>query len=513
MATVFVNGRPFAAICGETLSDFLLRHRLIHPHPCGGKGTCLACRLTAIGNLSAPSEKETSRLSPAQLTSGVRLCCQTRILGDATLSLPAFSGGAADWFDFDRFSPEPSNGLGLAIDVGTTTCAFALCDLHDGTVLTRTAVLNPQINLGQDVLSRISHTDAHPEDVKKMQSLLIETIDRVAADLCRRRDKNPSDITRAVCVGNTVMLHYLAGLDPSPIGRYPYTPPSLFNVEIPAKDLGFSALSNTTVFLPPCIGPYVGADVNTGLLLLPRPEHAFMFVDMGTNGEIAAYSEKEGFLFTSAAAGPAFEGGGISCGMPAVEGAIVAAALDSSGWDLTVQGGREAKGICGSGLLDAIHTLLSQNRLSPEGKFIRNGDAGDPIEIDRGTPVCRITDSVYLLQDDIYRFLLAKAAIAAALDIAGDAAPASTLYIGGGFGTHIPIRKAKDIGLFGSKSFSRVLPVGNTALGGAVTLLISPASRNRLPTITRNCRLIDLNQTDSFQTLFLDHLTFSTERM
>ncbi len=513
MPTVHVNGKQFSAEIGETLSHFFLRYRLIHPHPCGGLGTCLACRIRAVGQLSLPSEKELRSLSPSQLADGFRLSCQTRILGDASVELLPQSGAAVDWESMQTYQSEPTDGLGLAVDIGTTTCAFALINLNSGLILGREAFFNPQISFGRDVLSRISYTDTHPEDISRMQKLLVEQIENAALSLCRAADRDPCEIRRFVCVGNTVMLHYLAGIDPSPIGKFPYTPPTLFDREYSAADLGFSHILSADIYLPPCIGGYIGADIAAGLLLLPVHDSSYVFADLGTNGEIASFSPEHGYLFTSAAAGPAFEGSGISCGMPAAKGAVIDIVRKDGRWDFTVLGQAAPQGVCGSGLLDILAALLSEKRLSPEGRLISLGDKNDPVSFTKGEAVCYLTDNIFLTQKDIYQLLLAKAAIAASLDTVFAYQPTETLYIGGGFGKHLNLHSAIRVGLFGSHTYRAVKPMGNTALGGAVTLLLSPSTRASLPAAFSKHRLLESAGDPTFDSLFIEHLTFSTERM
>ncbi|HCG35019.1 MAG TPA: hypothetical protein DER23_01625, partial [Clostridiales bacterium] len=469
-------------------------------------GTCLNCRLTAGGHLSQPDQDEQTRLSPRELASGVRLACQTRIFGDAFIILPSFGGAAVHWESDSEMPHTPSPGLGLAVDLGTTTCAFVLTDLESGTILNRTSVLNPQVAFGQDVLTRISRVDEQPETLHTLHTQLTEAIDTQAHFLCEQTGRSSRDIHSIVCVGNTIILHFLARYNPTSIGRYPYTPQTLFGTEYPASHFSFHHIPNATVYIPPCINGYIGADITAGLLIPEINKEPFVFLDLGTNGEIAYYSPASGFSFVSAAAGPAFEGGGIEKGMTALEGAITGAKRHRGQWELTVLGGNKATGICGSGLMDVVACLMEEERITPEGRLVRRGDANDPV-IECGEKLlCILEESVYLTQQDIYHCMLAKAAIAAAIDFVMKDRKADTLYLAGGWGKYMQISSARLLGLFGSHSFQTIRPLGNTALGGALTLLVSPKSREILRTCRDNSVCMESAGDHEYSELLVHHM-------
>ncbi len=406
----------------------------------------------------------------------------------------------------------PGNGLyGVAVDVGTTTMVAYLMNLEDGSVIDVDSALNPQRVYGGDVISRSDFASQSEENGRKMQQLVIDKLDGMICGMARRKGIDAGRIFHIVLVGNTTMMHMLAGLTTRNISVSPFIPAVTSELTLPARELGFT-LANAMATVGPCVAGYVGADTVACVLDcgMDRSDELCLMVDIGTNGEIAL-GDKNGIICCSTAAGPALEGAHIKCGMGGVTGAISRVNL-SDGVDIGVIGGGEAQGICGSGLVDAIAGMLDRGYIDEMGGMDED-EMGELAGEDAGRPALMLTDSVMITQRDVREVQLAKAAIAAGIQTLiaqrgcaiGDI---GALYIAGGFGNYIDRERAARIGLLPRELLTRMKPVGNAAGAGAKRMLMSRAELDRASDIARSMEYLELSARADFQDLFVDGMCF-----
>lgn len=406
----------------------------------------------------------------------------------------------------------PGNGLyGVAVDVGTTTMVAYLMNLEDGSVIDVDSALNPQRVYGGDVISRSDFASQSEENGRKMQQLVVDKLDGMICGMARRKGIDAGRIFHIVLVGNTTMMHMLAGLTTRNISVSPFIPAVTSELTLPARELGFT-LANAMATVGPCVAGYVGADTVACVLDcgMDRSDELCLMVDIGTNGEIAL-GDKNGIICCSTAAGPALEGAHIKCGMGGVTGAISRVNL-SDGVDIGVIGGGEAQGICGSGLVDAIAGMLDRGYIDEMGGMDED-EMGELAGEDAGRPALMLTESVMITQRDVREVQLAKAAIAAGIQTLiaqrgcaiGDI---GALYIAGGFGNYIDRERAARIGLLPRELLTRMKPVGNAAGAGAKRMLMSRAELDRASDIARSMEYLELSARADFQDLFVDGMCF-----
>jgi uncharacterized 2Fe-2S/4Fe-4S cluster protein (DUF4445 family) len=421
-------GAKVEAETGVPLRDLLLPFGV--EFPCGGKGRCRRCRVRVLQGSVDESEPDGS---------GWTLACHAGVSGDATLEIGQFD--APVLADDRPFPFHPRPGLGVAIDLGTTTLVAQLVDLATGAVLGVRSGLNPQAVFGADVMTRIEHA-LQPGGRSELQHVIRQALDRMVAELAAGRPL----AAKTVC-GNTAMLHLYDGLDPAPLSRAPFEPVHL---------------ESPNGFLP-CIGGFVGSDVLAGILATGMHESGELtvLIDLGTNGEVVA-GNRDGLLCASTAAGPAFEGGRISCGMRAATGAISEVTVEGNTLRCHIIGGGPPRGVCGSGLVDAAAAALDLGRVAPSGRM--------PAPLD--------LEGVTLTQADIRELQLAKAATAAGVRVllkrlGATAAGVKRVWLAGAFGNYVNRASARRIGLLDWPE-ELIHPAGNTALLGAKMALFAP---------------------------------------
>jgi len=460
-----------------------------HTFPCGGSHRCGKCRVKAIGELSPPSDAEKELLGENALQSDIRLACETKALGDHVtvfIEEETLDDTVLASFDENALPCEANggeDGYGMAIDIGTTTLEIAFFELSNGALCQTVRKANAQRTYGSDVITRIAA--ASEGKLSLMQQAIAEQIDEA-------REAFALPVTKEVIVGNTVMLHLLSGIDPMPLGVAPYRTDELFG-----RDEG-------SRYLAPCASAFIGADAVSAVAVCSlAKEESALLVDLGTNGEIVL-SHKGRLLCASAAAGPALEGGGISCGMPALAGAVRKVSLDESDrLDCQTVGDAPPKGLCGSGLADAVACLL---RL---GIIDKSGYLPKPYVLAEGKD-----GPVSLTPEDIRNLQLAKAAIRTAIDLllkeAGmEADGVKTLYVAGNFGSALNLDSCCAIGLFPIFENAVVKQVGNAALRGAAGMLFSQTFREECERIASAMETLDLSANESFDKRFVENLPFN----
>lgn len=494
VATVRVNGTAYSVAEGTNLGVFLASIGLGH-RPCGGHGRCGQCRVTAGGALNSLTAVEREKLSAEQQSVGVRLACCTVIEGDACVTVDGTAPvvcaeGTAVAGGRPRFSR-----YGVAMDIGSTTLAARLYDTA-GRLLAETGCGNPQTAWGADVVSRVEAALGGAGD--ELASACAQAIDNLWKQLTTAVGIRPTDVDGAVVTGNTAMLSLLVGESVESLARAPFAPPQRFGEVRTAGQLGLTApAAETPVFLPSCIGAFVGADALTAALAVSLQE-GDMLVDIGTNGEIVLCADGR-LRCGSVAAGPAFEGAGISMGMPAADGAVDHVVLQGQTPVPHVIGDGVPRGICGSGLVDAIACLLDTHRLTANGLL-------------RSAPM-PIAPPVSLTQADIRAVQMAKAAVCAGIEtilkaVGRTPADIQTLYIAGGFGHSLDAANAGRIGLIPPETVTRVRAVGNAALVGAAELLLNSASEAESRRLAATASVVELSTDPLFAEAYIRNMNF-----
>jgi len=445
-------------------------------HPCGGRGSCGKCRVELMGEVSAANKDEK--------LAGARLSCQAVILGDAQVTLG--EPDSISQIEMDSAATikavNPMDGkVGAAVDIGTTTIALRLYDLISGELLSESAMENPQTAVAADIMGRIGAA---------MEGKLSVLQTQVRSAVKELLVKAGGDADVMVITGNTTMLYLLTGRDTTCLSAYPFKADTLFDTEI--------QLDGIPAYLPPCMNAFVGADITCAVLASEMcSDKIALLCDIGTNGELALW--KDGILYvTSTAAGPAFEGAGISCGCSSIPGAIDRVWENDGEVHVHTIDDVSAVGVCGSGLIDAAAILLELELMDETGAM------DDDLELAPG---------VVLLQKDIRAVQLAKAAIAAGIKTLLEASETELdqiekFYIAGGFGSHINIASAARIGLIPDELTDRVEVLGNAALAGASSILLNRGNFREIRRIAGMSRHWDLGGNPNFNTHYMDAILF-----
>jgi uncharacterized 2Fe-2S/4Fe-4S cluster protein (DUF4445 family)/predicted metal-binding protein len=478
--------------------------------PCGGKGSCGKC-LVRIRHKGI--EKEV-------------LACQTRaedemeiLLKERGSSLIAEDGSCY------HYPPEQGKekGYALACDIGTTSLVCHLVSCKDGKKLATVSGPNAQKIFGGDVISRIQASIEGK--LTQMQEAIIGQINEMIEELCKKAGMQREEITYAAIAGNTIMEHIFAGLKPDGMGFAPFQPESLFGEEEEAARLGLQIAAGAKLYLLPAVAAYVGGDITADIIALQmqKSREKILLLDIGTNGEIAL-GDEGGILSCATAAGPAFEGGQISMGMPAVEGAISAVHLERAGngrpgFLVDVIGGKEARGICGSGLIDVLALMLEVELIDESGCFADAEDLEENLAAylgeDEDGAFFRLTEKVRITQADVRKLQLAKAAVAAGIQVLLKEAGLTEqeldrLILAGGFGSYLNPRSAAKIGLIPESLLDRTQAVGNAAGEGAVSAAISEEARRDAEALREQVKYVELSTHGDFTEYYVEAMYFAS---
>lgn len=416
--------------------------------------------------------------------------------------------------------------LGVAVDLGTTSVAGSLLDLTTGEILAQAAMLNRQSVFGADVISRIAYAGRSPTAGREMQRAAIETLDELVADLCGIADAEGVNVYQMMVVGNPTMLHLVLGVDAGPLAVAPFVPLFRDAADRSAAELGLDLHPAARLETLPVLGAYVGADTVAGLHAtdLLRGHAVRLFIDVGTNSEIALALPGRA-LATSAPAGPAFEGSGIRCGMTAADGAIHRVRPDpdhEDGLSLDVIGDGEPRGVCGSGIIDALACLLRAGLMDPTGLLRHPAEgtsqplAGRLTDLD-GVRAFRLADRVLLSQKDIRALQSAKSALATGIEVlleTADIGPddIDEILLAGSFGSAIDPASAVAIGMVPDVPVERVRFVGNVATEGARMALLSFRERQMARELPERVEYVELSAREDFNDRFLSCLGFPKVR-
>lgn len=504
--------------------------------PCGGKGTCGKCKVT----VTKPYYKEV-------------LACQTKIcdgmeiiVGGGTITgvgtdMNEAKVSASDEMVVlvDRKSDMQENPVSVygnhssnagtlaACDIGTTTVVCYLIDKETGQIIAVRSGANPQRSFGADVLSRIDaaaradDNDKANGGLQMMQSQIVSLLNGFISDMLTECGR--TKVCLFSVAGNTVMCHLLMGISPEKIGRAPFMPDEYFGREFNPLDIGLENCQTMIIF--PAVSGFVGGDITAGMMETVNCNALTLYLDIGTNGEMAL-GKGDRYVCCATAAGPAFEGAQIEMGMPASKGAVDKVWLEGRRIKYSVIGNDRPVGLCGSGLIDALAVLLKAGIIDENGtilsgqelpilfrSYVFEVEAEDAAQSTESSLAVHIAPGVYITQEDIRKLQLAKGAIAAGIEVlfkeyGCKPCDLDILTFAGGFGNYIDKASAAAIGLFPPELLDRAKEVGNAAGNGAVSAALSQGAWERALDISGDMRYIELASYPHFNEMYVEHMNF-----
>ena len=433
----------------------------------------------------------------------------------------------------DTFESEDEpRSWAVAVDIGTTSVVAFLYSLNDGTLSGHESTLNRQVQFGADVISRIDHVAQEADGLKREQAAIIATINELIDRLCKQYGASPDRIYEVVCCGNSTMQHLCLGISPRPLGRSPFAGLVSRETIANADEIGLDINQAGLLTFMPMLGGFVGADTTACLLELPRNDKPYMVIDLGTNCEVSLRTA-DGILVASTACGPALEGAGLSSGMRACDGAIESVDYleDEQRFSIGVIGGAAPQGLCGSGIIDAVASLLRSGVINSKGKFLKGiareeHPLGNRIEEGEDGRSFVLVDSnehpqggqVRITLKDIRAIQLAKSAIFAGCRIIIDSSglkpsDLSAIYLAGAFGSYIDIENAQYIGLLPTIDSVPIRSMGNGAGLGVQRYLLSREERAFCERIRQQTEHIELAHDKHFTEVYLEGMAFERNVM
>jgi uncharacterized 2Fe-2S/4Fe-4S cluster protein (DUF4445 family) len=418
---------------------------------------------------------------------------------------------------------------GVALDIGTTTIVGALTDLSSGEKKSVASRTNPQVHFGDDVVGRIQYVEEHEDGLDRLHRRLIGCLNEIFLELTDKADIELSEIYEVTAVGNSTMTHLLLGIPPDPIAHAPYVPVIREGIDMKARELKLDVHPSANLHVLPNISGYVGSDT-VAVALAARLMHSddvLLAIDIGTNGEVIM-GNRDRLISCSCAAGPAFEGARIRHGMRASEGAISKVVINDR-IETAVIGGGRARGLCGSGLLDAVAELLRCGMIDSTGRIVQEDklpeDLPDPLRQALTTvkdePAITLVEDhrsktqgpIVLTQRDVRELQLAKAAIWAGIQVVcGEFGlqpnEVSQVLLAGGFGNFIRRSSAKRIGLLPNTPNRQIEFIGNAASVGARIALMCRECRDEAQRISERTRYLELANRPDFQMHYADAMMF-----
>lgn len=499
------SGRTLLASEGERLMDVLIREQVYVENPCNGMGTCGKCKVLIDG-------KEV-------------LSCQTIVSQNMTITVSetlknmnVLSDGYLPEFSKD----EGLLGYGVAIDIGTTTVAISLVDLVTGEELEKDTAMNAQRVYGQDVLTRITYeVDQKEEGIKTLQKAVVDSLNEGIHRLCAKAKVDPLAITEVGVAANCTMTHMLLGVDARSIGVAPYKPAFLSSKTLKASQIGLVVHENANLYCLPQVSGYIGGDIVAGGYVcdLEGRDKTSLFLDIGTNGEMILATKGKMFA-CSCAAGPALEGMNITCGMPALEGAIEAVNVEGEKITYQTIGKKEAIGICGSGILEVVSVLLQAGFVKKTGAFVKASKLSEDdwrreylYQEEQAGFYLTPDHKVKVSQQDIRQVQLAKGAILSGFLSLVKQANLSVndideVLIAGQFGSHLSAEALCGVGLIPKEVQDKVTYVGNTSKTGAYMALLSKAVRGGMEELATKIQYYELAESENYEQLFVECMRF-----
>lgn len=533
--TVTINeyGKQYsvAATKGERLKAILDRAGIVYLLPCAGAGRCGRCRIKFLKGAPIPGSFEERFLTDEEAELGIRILCRTIVYEDCEIELLSDSqdeGMAILSLTKEEFEEENQHersasndhmaqtSYGIAIDLGTTTIAAALISTTSDNpgykVLQTASCINSQRRYGGDVISRISAAE-NEETREALRRTVVTDIENLIKELATAGNityagQDP-DLKAITITGNTTMLYLLAGNDPKSLGSYPYIAEHL-GKEWMLSDIILDNIPDISLTLLPGISAFVGADIVAGLFTLElTDDEKFFFLDLGTNGEMAFY-DGEKLRVTSAAAGPVFEAGGISCGTASIPGAIDHITIDETDHHVTIHtiGDAQPIGICGTGVMEIASELVKHHIADETGLLTDE-------YFDEGFPLTK-DGKIRFTQQDIRNVQLAKAAIYTGAKTLLNGDIPDKVYISGGFGSKISPENVEELRMFPREFDGKIVAIGNSALKGAAQYTAcvllgwdkETDATAKLDLITESALLTELATADGFDEDYIAAMNF-----
>lgn len=505
--------------------------------PCGGKGTCGKCKVT----VTKPYYKDV-------LACRTRICDGMEIIvgrkestGTKEDSMVVLTNGGNVSEKFNEHvnrnvvlkeetvneseKVESNAGTLAACDIGTTTVVCYLIDKETGQIISTRSSANPQRSFGADVLSRIEaagRIEASSEPgLKIMQTQIVSLLNGFISEMLTECGR--TKVSRFSVAGNTVMCHLLMGISPEKLGKAPFMPDEYFGREFNPLDIGIENCQTMIIF--PAVSGFVGGDITAGMMETVNRNELTLYLDIGTNGEMAL-GKGDRYVCCATAAGPAFEGAQIELGMPASKGAVDKVWLEVRRIKYSVIGNDRPVGLCGSGLIDALAVLLKAGIIDENGtilsgqelpilfrSYVFEVEAEDAAQSTETSLAVHIAPGVYITQEDIRKLQLAKGAIAAGIEVLFKeygCMPCNidVLTFAGGFGNYIDKASAAAIGLFPQELLDKAKEVGNAAGNGAVSAALSQEAWERALEISGDMRYIELASYPHFDEMYVEHMNF-----
>ena len=532
MSPLYHGTRRLDSATGETIFDYADALKIRVPTSCGRSGECHECIVEirrGMEALTSPTEAE------GFLRGEYRLACQATV-ADAGIDVEfavlrrqprilthsirrnvspdplTVRRGDGVYFQDDRIDDYRGQVYGLAIDLGTTTVVMNLVDLESGETVHTASFENPQRFGGSDIMHRISY-DGGPFH-GELQQVMLSAINFEIGDMARRVGFHRRRIYEVVAVGNATIRDIFFGLDVQPIGETPYKSVTQLQMErgerpsttlnVKAADLGLRVFPRANVYGGPLVGCHVGADVAADLLAIgmDEEEDMVMLVDVGTNTEVVV-GNRHRMMAASCPAGPAFEGGQITYGMPGYDGAVESVEISEDGVKCRTIGGADVQGICGSGLVDLLAELKRVGQMSELGVL---GNGSDEFVFD---PAGRMS----LSRSDISALAQAKSAnyCGQYIVLRKHGVPLdriAKLYLAGGFANYVNVDNAVRIGFIADIAPDRIVKVGNASLEGATIMLVSGEMRRKMESIARQIEHVELETTPDFFEIFVEGCMF-----
>ena len=415
-----------------------------------------------------------------------------------------------DMFVYDIFGKDEDVVIGgLAIDIGTTTVSAVLINMENGEILAKSSAGNGQIRFGADVINRIVESQKPGGQQKLQDAVIKETINPMINEMCKSAKFPKNRIYRMCVASNTTMNHLFAGINSDPLRTEPYIPAFFKTNSLFASDVGIDINKDAHIIMAPNIGSYVGGDITAGTMVSQiwnRPEFS-LFIDLGTNGELV-FGNSDFMMSCACSAGPAFEGGDISCGMRATDGAIEACTIDKETMEPTYKivgdPGTKPVGLCGSGIIDVISELYICGIINPKGKFIREGKRIKHDKYGMGSYILAFEEEAGSVKDveitevDIDNFIRAKGAIFSAIrtmltSLDFDVSMIDDVYVAGGIGSGINMQNAVNIGMFPDIPIEKFHYIGNSSLTGAYLMLLSTPAEKKTYELAANMTYMELS--------------------
>jgi len=532
-------------LCGsdDTLLEVARRHGVRIASACGGRGRCRSCAVRIEGPLPEASSADLQDFSAGHLATGWRRACQMRPIGSCTVHVPAKTAAATVKFDHDAgIASVPirlpvlqaiagdglwrhgehivgpiagGRAMGLAVDLGTTSMAASLVDMQSGEVLATGAKENPQAVFGADVITRCVHALHQESTARELQQVAVEAIADLAAGVT---GGHPEWVGEVAVVGNSVMEHLLLALRVGNLARAPYRPEVFDAVEASTASIGLELAPGARLYCGPNVAGFVGSDHVAALLeiMADPPAGCWALLDIGTNTEISLFVDGT-LTSASCPSGPAFEGGALSCGMPAAPGAVDRVRIEGENLRLETIGGAEPIGICGSGVLSLVAELRRAGVINHKGRiaahYPRVRERDHRREFVLADQSASGALSVVFTQDDVRAVQLAKAAVRTGLDmllaeVGLKDQDLDRVILAGAFGKHIDVDESIAIGMLPSVPSDRVVQVGNAAGAGVRRLLACAEARAQANALARQAHYVELASKPTFQRAFMSRIEF-----